>query len=373
MTILSEQATPTTTATATAPAGVATVPGLDDLAFEQRLIHGIRPIAEHFLAMALHHLFDTGLYDRLAELPQATVGALAEHLDLDESRLRGFLLYLANEGIVHVAEDAVRLTPKGRQYGQFRPWYTLLVGGYATTVQQMGGALRRNSPTCSRDGRYVGMGSCEISRFDGMPMTRGLLANAGVDCREVLDLGCGNALYLTEFCRDLPGVRAWGVEPDEGGYEEARELVATAGMADRVRLVNRSAIDFLSDPPADCDPDLIVFGYVLQEILGQDGDDAVLALLRGVVERFPQINVVVIEVANEIENPGVMRHGLATNFWNPYYLIHYFTAQRLETRAYWEDLFARAGLTTAAFVTTDPRVDSTGLELGYLLRGPDHR
>lgn len=350
-------------------------PGALDLlgpAFEQRLIEGIRPISEHFLALALHHLFDTGLYDHLAET-SVTIGTLAGLFDMEEDRLRGFLLYLANEGIVQVRRDEVSLTAHGRRYGEFRPWYTMLIGGYTSTLQQMGGALRKGSPYCTRDGRYVGMGSCEISRYDGMPMTRELLADAGVTAREVLDLGCGNALYLTEFCRDMPEVRAWGVEPDKGGYDAARQLVESTGMAGRVNLVNSSATDFLRDPPAACDPDLIVFGYVLHEILAQEGADAIVSLLRSVAHRFPQINIVVIEVANEIENPAVMRHGLATNFWNPYYLIHYFTHQRLEKRAYWDNLFTRAGLQVTSFVTTDSRVDSTGLELGYLLRGPEHR
>lgn len=341
-------------------------------AFEQRLIEGIRPITEHFLAAALHHLFDTGLYDHLADRP-ATTSALADLFDMEEDRLRGFLLYLANEGIVQVHRDEVSLTATGRRYGEFRPWYTLLIGGYTSMLQQIGGALRKGSPYCTRDGRYVGIGSCEISRYDGMPMTRALLADAEVECREVLDLGCGNALYLTEFCRDMPEVLAWGIEPDKGGYDAARQLVESTGMAGRVSLVHSSAIDFLRNPPPACDPDLIVFGYVLQEILAQEGADAIVSLLRGVVDRFPQINVVVIEVANEIENPAIMRHGLATNFWNPYYLIHYFTHQRLEKRAYWDDLFARGGLRVASFVTTDRRVDSTGLELGYLLRGPEYQ
>lgn len=341
-----------------------------DAGFEQRLIESIRPIAHHFLAMSLHHLFDTGLYDRLDSPGFTAIGALADALDLDEKRLRGFLLYLANEGIVEVTGDEARLAEIGRRYGEFRGWYTLLVGGYATTIAQIGDALRRGAPSCTRDGRHVGVGSCEISRYDGMPMTRDLLSKAGVDCREVLDLGCGNGLYLAEFCKDMPGVRAWGAEPDRGGYEDAVTLVADAGLADRVNLTNASAIEFLADPPAGCDPDLIVFGFVLQEILEQDGEAAILDLLRGVVDRFPRINIAVIEVANEIDNPSVMRHGLATNFWNPYYLIHSFTEQRLEKRAYWDDLFERAGLHVEAFVTTHPNVDSTGVELGYLLRGP---
>jgi 2-ketoarginine methyltransferase len=344
-----------------------------DASFELRLIEAIRPISEHFLAVAIHHLFDTGIYAVLAAESAVPIEALADSLILDLERLRGFLLYLSNEGIVAIADDTVRLTPAGRAYAEFQPWYTFLIGGYGSTIQQIGSALRLDSPTCSRNGRYVGAGSCEISRYDGMPMTRDLLAKAGVECRELLDLGCGNALYLTEFCRNLPGVRAWGVEPDPGGHREARRLVEQAGMADRVTLVNASATDFLRDPPPACEPNLIVLGYVLQEILAQEGETAILKLLRDVVARYPKINIAVIEVANEIDNPAVMRHRLATNFWNPYFLIHYFTRQRLEKRAYWDDLFERAGLTVAAFVTTDPRVDSTGVELGYLLRGPAYQ
>jgi 2-ketoarginine methyltransferase len=356
-----------TTADATAEATVTSESV--DAGFEQRLIEGVRPISEHFLAMALHHLFDTGLYDCLEQESHSTVQSLATALDLDADRLEGFLRYLANEGVVHWDEEEVSLGDKGRLYASARPWYTMLIGGYASTVAQMGHALRRDAPSCTRDGRYVGMGSCEISRFDGMPITRNLLGSVGASCRELLDLGCGNGLYLTELCHTMPGLRAWGAEPDVGGYRDAIALVSSTGMNDRVHLANCSANEFLEDPPPGCQPDLVVFGYVLHEILGQQGDDAVVELLRNVVRRFPDINVVVIEVAAEIDNSSVMRHGLARNYWNPYYLLHYFTRQRLEKEPFWDALFTRAGLRTLARATTDRRVDSTGVELGYLLRG----
>jgi 2-ketoarginine methyltransferase len=342
-----------------------------DPAFEQRLVEATRPIAAHYLAMALHHMFTSGIFDRLvagAPVP-IPVASLARDLGMDEHRLRGLLLFLANEGILTVDDDEVALTAKGRGYGEFRAWYTMMIGGYAATIQGIGAALPAGSPHCSRDGRFVGPGSCEVSRYDGIPIVRTLLADAGVTSREVLDLGCGNGLYLVELCREIPGVNAWGTEPDEGGYEEAVALVQHTGMADRIRLRHDSALGFLADPPADCHPDLIVFGFVLHEILAQDGEAAVVDLLRGVVERFPRINVVVIEVADRITDPAVMRHGVARNFWNPYYLIHYFTPQRLESQVFWEGMFAAAGLQVARLITTDPAVDSTGLELGYLLRG----
>jgi 2-ketoarginine methyltransferase len=343
-----------------------------DPSFEKRLVEGIGPIAQHFLASGLHHLFTSGIYDRLAgSAAGATVAELAAELDMYPDRLRGLLLYLANEDIVTVQGETVELTGRGRAFAEFRPWYTMMIGGYSSTLDQLGAALKTGADSCTRNGRWVGLGSCEISRYDGMPMTRSLLAAAGVQPRGVLDLGCGNGLYLVDFCQQMPGLTAWGAEPDPAGFAEAQALIATEGLADRVRLANTTATGFLADPPPDCEPDLITFGYVLHEIIAQDGDEAVVELLRSTVARFPRINVVVIEVADEIRNPAAMRHGLARNFWNPYYLFHYFTNQRLETRAFWEGVFDKAGLTLCDSVTTPANVDSTGLELGYLLRGPD--
>jgi len=345
-----------------------------DGAFEQRLIAGIRPIAEHFLASALFHLFEVGIYDALrAAADPVPIAGLAEKLDLDLPRLRGLLWFLANEGVADIQDDTVTLTAKGVQYGEFRSWYTMLIGGYSGTLGQIGDALRAGAPSCTREGRYVSRGSCEISRYDGIPMTKELLARAGSDCTQVLDLGCGNALYLIEFCQELDGVRGWGVEPDEGGFAEAVQLVDERGMADRIALVNRSATKFFSEPPPGCTPDLVVFGFVLQEILEQEGEKAVVELLTAVVGAFPQIDIAVIEVADVVADPSIMRHGLAANFWNPYFLLHSFTEQRLETHQYWSELFEGIGLRVAAFVSTDRNVDSSGVELGYLLRGPQNQ
>ncbi len=343
-----------------------------DPGFEQRLIEGIRPIAEHFLAGALHHLFDSGVFDALERgLGGRTPAALADELSLEPARLTGLLRYLANENVVAFDGDAARLTPRGLAYGEFRAWYTIMIGGYTSTLAQLGSALHRGSDYCTRDGRYVGLGSCEVSRYDGMPMTLELLSRAGATPAEFLDLGCGNGLYLVEFCRLMPSLRAWGVEPDAGGHHEARALVDSTGMADRIRLVNASATDFFAAPPEGCHPDLTVLGFVLHEVLAQQGRAAVVDLLQGLVKAFPALNIVVIEVADAIADPAVMRHGLATNFWNPYYLVHSFTEQQLAGKDFWDELFGQAGLTTAAFVTTDQTVDSTGVELGYLLRGPE--
>ena len=362
------------TTTQPAATAAAPIPGYAraavDADFEQRVIEKIRPIAEHYLAMSLHHLFASGVFDYLAAARSPVpIPTVASALGLAEDRLHGLLLFLANEGVVSVENTAAALTAKGRGYGEVRGWYTMMIGGYSVTLGLLGDALATGAPpTTVRDGRFVGLGSCEVSRYDGLPITRTLLERAGVTCREVLDLGCGNGLYLVDLCQQIPGVRAWGAEPDPGGYAEAVDLADRAGLSERIRLRNCSATEFLAHPPEGCDPDVIVFGFVLHEILAQQGADAVRDLLHTVAETFPRINIVVIEVSPEMHNPQVMQHGMARNFWNPYLLLHTFTEQRLEHREFWETLFADAGLRIADLITTDPAVDSSGLELGYLLK-----
>jgi 2-ketoarginine methyltransferase len=349
----------------------ASLDGVDG-AFELRLINAIKPISEHFLAMNLYHFFDTGIYDQLAILGRPEpITDLAHRLELDLVRLRSFLVYLANEGVVIVHDDIVSLTQRAESSAEFRSWYTFLIGGYAPTVAGIGDALRAGAPPCPRNGAKVGVGSCEIARYDGIPMLVSLLQNAGITPHVVLDLGCGNGLYLVEVCRQFPHITAWGIEPDPAGFGEAQRLIKNENLDERVRLINTSAERFLADPPTECLPDLVVFGYVLQEILGQRDEDSVVQQLRSVVTSFPQIDIAVIEVADESANPTVMRHQLARRFWNAYYLIHPFTRQRLESRVFWENLFRTAGLACRETVTTPAAVDSTGVELGYLLRGQE--
>ncbi len=246
-------------------------------------------------------------------------------------------------------------------------WYVMLIGGYATTFLQMGDRLKAGSGWATRNATQVGVGSCGISHFDAIPLTRSLMAKAPTACTRLLDLGCGNGLYLAEFCKALPHIHAWGAEPDRGGYEEAAALVEREGLSDRIRISHSGAVEFL-DSEFDFTPDFIVLGFVLHEILGQSGRQAVVDFLRKIIRRFPDINIIIIEVDNQFHNPRAMRHGLSLAYYNPYYLLHCFTNQKLIEDAEWQEIFSEAGLSLITRETTSDQVDSTGLEIGYLLR-----
>ncbi|MFD2299506.1 2-ketoarginine methyltransferase [Paracidovorax citrulli] len=335
--------------------------------FEADLIEGIDPIRKFVLAIAIYHLFGTGLFSLLEGETPVSADDACSALGMDRDRLSGLFQYLKNEAILTESPEGLTLSQKGRALRPLQGWYVMLIGGYATTFLQMGDRLKAGSGWATRNATQVGVGSCGISHFDAIPLTRSLMAKAPTACTRLLDLGCGNGLYLAEFCKALPHIHAWGAEPDRGGYEEAAALVEREGLSDRIRISHSGAVEFL-DSEFDFTPDFIVLGFVLHEILGQSGRQAVVDFLRKIIRRFPDINIIIIEVDNQFHNPRAMRHGLSLAYYNPYYLLHCFTNQKLIEDAEWQEIFSEAGLSLITRETTSDQVDSTGLEIGYLLR-----
>lgn len=333
---------------------------------EYQLIEATQPIRSYALSTAIYHLFNQGIYDKLFK-SSLSVEFLAEDLDLDNEKLLGFLKYLVNEGIVEFVHGEVRLTPGGLQLNKFRSWYTMFVGGYGSTFLQIGDKLKRNAGWASRDTAQVGIGSCGISHYDAIPLARSLMSVVSKKCKYLLDVGCGNALYLVEFCQAFPEIKAWGVEPDKELYQAAIDLVCSSGLEEQVFLTNATALEFVKSP-FHYEPDLMIINFILHEILSQTGEKGVIKFLRGILNRFPDIYIIVIEVDEQISNKRIMSHGLSRTYYNPYYLLHYFTNQKLETQEFWEKIFKTCQLEIQAKESTDINVDSTGLEIGYLLK-----
>ena len=346
----------------TLPAAVPQIPPN----FEHRLVEALQPIRQWALASCLHHLFDTGLYDALAERGPVTAATLADDLGFDDGKLTGFLVYLRNEDYVTGTDEGWSLSGKGAGLADFRPWYTLLVGGYTKTFQQAGPKLAKDSGWTERDGKQVGVGSCGISRYDAIPLARELLGGVPGDVRTVVDVGCGDGRYLIQLCQAEPDLIGVGLDPDPQTIEVGRKLTAEHDLSGRISLgVGR--LGRLGEAALPGEPDCFITAFILQELLEQGGAEAVRAALRDLAERFPAAHLVVIEVDHRPDDPATMAHGLGLAYYNPYYLIHQLTEQKLETTAFWEQLFADSGLRVVAKRTTDARVDSTGLEVGYLL------
>ncbi len=148
----------------------------------------------------------------------------------------------------------------------------------------------------------IGVGSCGVSLYDTFPLTKKLLQKVEKACDKFLDLGCADGMYLVEFCKQLPEISAVGVEIDEGNCSAAKKLINENSLQNRIEIVNDSAQNFLSSNAIEFIPDFTVLSFVLHEILGQDGLQSVKDFLRLIIEAFPNIYLVVIEVDYQIDS-----------------------------------------------------------------------
>ena len=337
---------------------------------EERLANGLQPIRQFVLAQALFNFMNLGIAEAIGDSIDKTVSSLAEKLGLHEHRLSGFLRYLANEGYVLLSSSGVvSLTATGHDILDFRPWYTLLIGGYAQTFLQLPTVMRIGGPYAARDSSAVGVGSCGISQYDALPMTRQLLGKIAGGWRTIVDLGCGDGSYLVDLCRSIPTAHGLGLDPDPTSVKSAQASARGHGLADRVEIRVGSATDIpdLSQEPG---PLCFITAFVLQELLEQSGRAAVVGLLRSTFARYPNAHWIVVEVDHRPEDPSVMQTALGLAYYNPYYLIHELTEQKLETVAFWEKLYAEAGLRVLAVEHPESTYDSLRLKIGFLL-GPN--
>ena len=335
---------------------------------EERLISGLQPIRQFVLAQALYYFMDIGIQEVIASSRHSfTIEDLAKKFNLHEGRLRGFIQYLANEGFVLLVDgDTVALTAAGEEISDFRPWYTLLVGGYAQTLLQLPTVFQAGGAYADRDSARVGVGSCGISQHDALPMTRRLLDRIVDRPRTLVDIGCGDGSYLIELCRSITAVRGIGIEPDPASAVAARQLADLHGIAHRidVQVGTATVLPSLEGYPG---PLCFITAFVLQEMLAQEGRAAVVRMFSTIFENHPDASWIVIEVDHRPDDARVMSHALGLAYYNLYYLIHQLTEQRLEPVRFWEQVYRDAGLRVVAREYPDPSYDSLRLKVGFLL------
>jgi 2-ketoarginine methyltransferase len=334
--------------------------------FEPGLVQALQPIRGFALAAVLYQFFDSGLFEAVRDSGAISADELAAQRALDPERTLVLMRYLVVEGFLTESDGRFGVTDKATELMPYLPWYQLLIGGYGNTFLQVGEHLSAGSAPADRNLAMVGEGSCGISQFDAIPLTKQLLDTIRPRPERIVDIGCGNGRYIVELCQAIPGIVARGVELSPASTDAANKLIAAAGYSDRAQVICGDAAAVLS---ADLgfEPECFILGFVLQEILGQVGREGLAQFVRSLLARYPQAHIIVIEVDNRHDEVSFMREGLASAYYNPYYLLHAFTAQRLEPPEFWRELFEDCGGTVVREQTTDPNVDSTGLEIGFLV------
>ena len=255
----------------------------------------LQPVRSYFLAQILWFVLESSLLETLNARRRMSAAQVCEATGRAPYRVQG-LYFLRTENIV-VGPDAdgiYCLSQLGSDVLFARPWYELLMGGYAETLQTLSSLMADRETFSTRDDAWVGKGSCGISQYDGI--------------------------------------------------EDVDRLL-----------------------PDDCDRPFFVAAFTFQELIEQQGRDAVVQAVSLALAR-PGARLVVIEVDNRSANPHAMRDEFTKAYYNSYFLIHVLTEQLLLPLPHWRGLFADAGATILDERTTAHEIDPTGFMVGFLVR-----
>ena len=334
---------------------------------ETELSEHLTPIRYMFLAQVMFSVFECGLYDELKNRANNTIPEMANRLGFSSYRLEGLLFYLKNEGIVEINETgSPKLSSRGLQMGVAKPWYQLLVGGYGQTISNLEPLLKKRSTYGKRRDEFIGVGSCGISRFDALPMAKELIVDIDDPLEYLVDIGCGDGSYLIDLCEEFPNLKGIGIEPSDVSSTFAKNLVKSHKLSNRIQI-KIGSFDLLTNLMNIGNHPVFVIAFVLQEVLEQSGRPHVVSVLETIKKNYPKGKVVVIEVDRAELNEDKMSSPLGLGYYNPYFLIHRVTEQRLESPEFWHKVFSEAGWQLSKTVFPRKDYDSLQLKMGFLL------
>ncbi|HEY1621276.1 MAG TPA: methyltransferase [Streptosporangiaceae bacterium] len=185
----------------------------------------------------------TGLVGRLAE-GRATAAELAADLGLDPLPTRLLLDCLTSGGHVRCRAGRYRLSRSARKWlspsaGLSVARFVDSTGDYWDWWSRLDEITRDGKPAAHHDAppgdpywdRYL-RGQLDLARLSAGEVARKLRLPGGA--RSLLDIGGGHGWYSAELCRRYPELTATVLDLP-GSAAIGREIIAAAGLADRVR------------------------------------------------------------------------------------------------------------------------------------------
>jgi 2-polyprenyl-3-methyl-5-hydroxy-6-metoxy-1,4-benzoquinol methylase len=224
---------------------------------------------------SIHLGTQLGLYRALRDAGPLDPAGLAAAAGIHERYAREWLEQQAVAGLVAVAEEDDDAA--ARRYGLPHEYAGVLVdpddgshvAPFATMLAGIGGILPALAEAYRTGGGVPyaqygtdfrhGQGGINRPAFrldlptawiPTMPDVQARLADTTTPAR-VLDVGCGHGWAAVAVAEAHPTVQVDGIDLDRASVEEARAHAAAAGVADRVRIHERDALDATAGGPYD--------------------------------------------------------------------------------------------------------------------------
>ncbi|MES1258874.1 MAG: class I SAM-dependent methyltransferase [Acidobacteriota bacterium] len=297
-------------------------------------------ISPHFVTRSIQTLLNVGFLDALRQGPLDPAEFARDHA-LNERLLLALSEALYARRVLTRKGSRFGLDEKGKlivQSSLGRGWFDL-VFGYEAMLHGMEDMLRNKTSYGGRnvrDGRFVGVGSGLASVDFYFPLVRRLIAGGG--CRRVLDIGCGDGMFLRYLCASLPGVEGVGLDLSPEAVAAGNQSIRQEGLGDRIRLHVGDANcigDFRNELKG---VDAATTFFVLHELCDNKDNARVKRFLSAYRDTLAGVPFHIVESVRPPARELRKRPGPAVE----YFLFHDLSGQTPIARDAWKALFRSA-------------------------------
>jgi len=285
--------------------------------------------------------FELGFMERLESESTVDLRVFCTDEALNLPTMQEMSRALACFDIVSIDETGfiVKPGPGFVQAYRDKGYFLWLVCGYGYALQHLARLTRNaarpadssNRAFVQRDGRYIAMADkdCGAHHVDSV-FERFFVPRPG---DIVCDLGCGAAGRLISLVTQHEGLRAVGVDIDQGAAEIARANVEAAGLADKIQVVVDD-VRSLSEREQFEDVTVLTCFFMGHELWPKDRCVEVFARLR---RRFPSVERFFL---GDTFNSELVPPCQPPIFTLGFEFLHAVMGQRIPTLTEWMSAFA---------------------------------
>ena len=320
---------------------------------------GLTLFNDFIITHTLFGLSRLGFFEFIETHSWFTLDELNQVLNAPVANLRAVLRYLVRMEVIHregncFFVDEQLFTCLKRELG-FLQW---LVGGYQSVLVDSADLIRGTrvfGQNTYRNNHWMAWGSANISKVYTDPLMYELLQR--VDVEVIGDIGCGSGLRLVAICRQLPSVRGLGIDISPTCCELARYNIATAGLSDRIDVIEAEAESWVKQERyrLDCigaqrtkPADVLMCFAMFHDLLNYDGKaERFLAEVR---EGLGSGGYLMIQ--DQCQSNVDDRHP-HQSWTDGFELLHHYMNQRLFPKDHYERLFEQAGFRIVERIESD--------------------
>ena len=306
-----------------------------------------RTIRGYYMTTAIMALLNIGFLEEIAEHGSVNLAEFAERRNFDLKTLQIVADYLYIQRFLAIEHGAYVLDADGKMFDQTLTGAFYIVHAYEGLFQNLEGIIRREKKfnvDIFRDPEAMDVGSGLIGLALAFPFMCAEIMHQGLE--RVLDIGCGDASFLTYLCKDNPQITGYGLDIEPKGILRGQERLKHEHLQDRVKLVIGDLFHLGLGTACSADGrvggptgageaiQVVTMIYVLHELR-----ELIVPALRKIHQALPNATVMLCEV---------IRHSPETLHERPGGLseiqfFHELSNQRLFTREEWQDIFREAG------------------------------